>query len=255
MLGSMTPRTPRITLIGGPTVLLKYGESTFLTDPTFDSPGRYGHLVKTRGPALSATDVGPIDAVLLSHDEHADNLDRAGREILGHVPLVLSTASAAMRIPGVVGMEPGEMRRVGSVDVTAVHARHGPAAVVRLVGDVIGFVLRCSGWPTLYVTGDNASVRVAKRVLATHPDTSIIVLHAGAAGVERLGRALLTLNAKRAVAVAARARHAIVVPVHVDDWEHFREQRAEFLARFRALGAANPLFDLDPGIETEVRSL
>jgi hypothetical protein len=48
-----------------------------LTDPTFDPPGEYKlsyvALKKVVGPALTATQVGSVDAVLVSHDQHADN--------------------------------------------------------------------------------------------------------------------------------------------------------------------------------------
>src|SRR5262245_45237410 len=61
-----------ITLIGGPTALIEIDGFRLLTDPTFDAPGehRLPHvtLTKTSGPALGADAVGPIDAVLLSHD-------------------------------------------------------------------------------------------------------------------------------------------------------------------------------------------
>jgi hypothetical protein len=33
--------TPRITQIGGPTVLIEVGGFRLLTDPTFDAPGEY----------------------------------------------------------------------------------------------------------------------------------------------------------------------------------------------------------------------
>ena len=73
-----------------------------LTDPTFDPPGDYpiGNraLVKTAGPAFGPDEAGTVDAVLLSHDQHPDNLDKAGRAFLSSAPVVLSTASAAERI-------------------------------------------------------------------------------------------------------------------------------------------------------------
>lgn len=54
-----------------------------LTDPTFDPPGEYKlsyvTLKKVVGPALTATQVGSVDAVLVSHDQHADNFDRSGK--------------------------------------------------------------------------------------------------------------------------------------------------------------------------------
>jgi L-ascorbate metabolism protein UlaG (beta-lactamase superfamily) len=73
----------RITHVGGPTVLIEAAGRRLLTDPTFDAPGRdyrFGWGTGSRklaGPALSPEDLGAIDAVLLSHDHHDDNLDAA----------------------------------------------------------------------------------------------------------------------------------------------------------------------------------
>jgi L-ascorbate metabolism protein UlaG (beta-lactamase superfamily) len=63
--------------------LIEWGDLRSLTDPTFDSAGseyptNVYTLHKTIGPAIDITALGPIDAVLLSHDHHFDNLDRAG---------------------------------------------------------------------------------------------------------------------------------------------------------------------------------
>src|SRR4051794_32214460 len=95
----------RVTYVGGPTAMLEVGGVRLLLDPTFDPPGEYssasGTLTKTVGPAVPVADIGRVDAVLLSHDQHRDNLDVAGRQLLSSVPLVLSTGAAADRIPGV----------------------------------------------------------------------------------------------------------------------------------------------------------
>ena len=99
-----TPRpTTSVQLIGGPTVLITVGGLRLLTDPTFDPPGQYRSgsgsiLTKTAGPAVPTEQVGALDAVLLSHDQHSDNLDTSGRELLGRVAIVLGTASAATRL-------------------------------------------------------------------------------------------------------------------------------------------------------------
>jgi L-ascorbate metabolism protein UlaG (beta-lactamase superfamily) len=45
------------------------------------------------GPAIAATDLGPIDAVLVSHDHHGDNLDSAGRALLPAAGAVLTTTT------------------------------------------------------------------------------------------------------------------------------------------------------------------
>src|SRR5436190_1503260 len=85
--------TVSITLVGGPTALIEFDGFRLLTDPTFDAPGAYQlphvKLEKLAGPALEAEAIGGVDAALLSHDQHADNLDHSGRDFL----------KAARRVP------------------------------------------------------------------------------------------------------------------------------------------------------------
>ncbi len=74
-----------VTYIGGPTALFDFDGVRLLTDPTFDpAGGEYPSgpaiLRKLIGPAIAVDDLSAIDYVLLSHDHHWDNLDRAGRD-------------------------------------------------------------------------------------------------------------------------------------------------------------------------------
>jgi L-ascorbate metabolism protein UlaG (beta-lactamase superfamily) len=100
----MVMSTARLTLIGGPTALVEFGGFRLLTDPTFDDPGEYRlphtTLTKTSRPACTPADIGAVDAVLLSHDQHADNLDRSGRDFLSRVPRVFTTLAGAKRLGG-----------------------------------------------------------------------------------------------------------------------------------------------------------
>ena len=96
--------TVTLTHIGGPTLLIETRGWTILSDPTFDAPGRkysFGwgtSSVKTAGPAVSIDDLPPIDLVVLSHDHHGDNLDDAGRALLGDVGQVITTRAGARRL-------------------------------------------------------------------------------------------------------------------------------------------------------------
>jgi L-ascorbate metabolism protein UlaG (beta-lactamase superfamily) len=129
--------TLSITLVGGPTALIEFDGFRLLTDPTFDAPGPYQlphvKLEKLAGPALSASAIGEVDAVLLSHDQHSDNLDRSGREYLSHARRVLTTKAGAKRLGGKAeGFAPWEVTELTgsngqSLTVTATPARHGPA--------------------------------------------------------------------------------------------------------------------------------
>ncbi|WP_456844843.1 MBL fold metallo-hydrolase [Cellulomonas sp. P5_C6] len=244
------------TFVGGPTLRLTYAGLTFLTDPTFDPPGDYpsggATLHKLVGPAVPVDRLGPVDVVLLSHDQHADNLDHAGRELLASVPTVLSTPDAAGRLEGVRGLAPWERVTVGDVTVTAVPARHGPEGAEPLSGVVTGFVLEADGWSTVYVSGDNASLDVVDAIARRVPGIGIAVLFVGGANVGRFGDEPLTLDAARAGAASDLLPGARIVPVHHSDWGHFVDPLAAVEARFAAGGRRDRLVVLERGVPTEL---
>src|SRR5258708_18505638 len=110
-----------IRRIGGPTALIEVGELRLLTDPTFDPPGRHYNFglpfigsTKTAGPAVELDGLGRIDAVLLSHDQHQDNLDLRGRDSLSRAGKVLTTIARARRLRGnAEGVRPWESTVLG----------------------------------------------------------------------------------------------------------------------------------------------
>jgi len=235
--------------VGGPTTLIEIGGARVLTDPTFDPPGEYRTpdytLTKLSGPAAAPAALGPFDAVLLSHHQHADNLDRSGRELLAEVPLVLSTSAAAEELgPVVTALEPWQERPLPSAPglrVTAVPALHGPAELGPITGPVIGFVVSGPVVPTVYVSGDNASLEVVEEVAERFPAIDVAVLFGGAARAERIGPVNLTLGAADMVTAVETlgARH--VYPVHAEGWAHFSEGMAEIEAAFARAGIGDRL--------------
>lgn len=243
--------------IGGPTLRLRWAGRAVITDPTFDEPGEYPGSVTLRkltGPAVAAADLGPLDLALVSHDQHADNLDRAGRALLADVPLVLSTPAAAGRLPGITGLKAWQTVPLGDdgATVTAVPALHGPTGAELVTGPVTGFLLRAPGAPTVYISGDNASVGVAERIARKAPDVQVAVLHAGAANTGRFARTPLTLDARRAVAVTRLWPDAVVVPVHTEGWAHFLEPVGAVVRAFEDAGFGARLRVLEPGVETAI---
>jgi L-ascorbate metabolism protein UlaG (beta-lactamase superfamily) len=242
--------TVRVTYIGGPTALLEWRGVRFLTDPTFDPAGEEYQtaaytLRKTQAPALTFEALGTIDAVLLSHDHHFDNLDRAGRTGLSQAHRVFTTAAGAERLGGnAVSMNPWDVRELTAPDgrtlrVTATPARHGPKDGDR--GPVIGFVLTAPGEPgAIYVTGDTVWYEGVEEV-ATRFDVRVAILFAGAAKVRAAGLLPLTFTAEEAVAAARSMANAAIVPVHFEGWEHFSESRADLDRAFRAAGLASRL--------------
>ena len=255
---------PRITLIGGPTAIIEIGGFRFLTDPTFDEPGDYRlphvTLTKTSRPALAIADIGPIDAVLLSHDQHADNLDNSGRDFLSQVPRVFTTIVGAKRLGGhTEGLAPWQSAKLSkpdgsTIEITAAPARHGPAGIEPLAGDVIGFVLTSKhpDMRPIYITGDtvwyDGVAEVARRFRA-----GIVLLFAGSA--QTRGPFHLTMDTNDAIETAQAFPDAVIVPVHYEGWAHFKQSGDDLRKAFNALGFGPRLRVLQPGVATPVGPL
>jgi L-ascorbate metabolism protein UlaG (beta-lactamase superfamily) len=192
----------------------------------------------------------------LSHDQHADNLDHAGRAFLPRVARVLTTLAGAQRLVGhggghVEGLMPWQTVELKTADgsrlrVTATPARHGPAGIEPYSGDVIGFVLTLpdAGVRPIYVTGDtvwwDGVAEVARRFAA-----GVVLLFAGAA--QTRGPFNLTMNVNDAIETAHAFADAVIVPVHCDSWAHFTQDRGDLERSFAALGLGSRLRLLEPG--------
>lgn len=241
-----------VRLIGGPTAVLEYAGLRLLTDPTFDPPRSYEprpgvRMTKLTGPAIAAEQLRSIDAVLLSHDHHVDNLDEAGRAYLKGTRLALTTPSGAERLgapaQGLAAWESRDLRGTDGkqVSVTAVPAQHGPDGVDHLSGEVTGFYLSSPGVPTVYVSGDNASLDVVRAIVRRLGSAPIAILHAGAAQMPYLGNSYLTLSASRAAKAARILGSRDVIPIHFDGWAHFSQGASELRDSFRQAGIAERL--------------
>ena len=236
----MTSSKLSLTLIGGPTVLVEYAGIRLLTDPTFDPPGQYQgahspvkHL-KTSGPALSVQEVGALDAVLLSHDHHFDNLDNAGRALLPSVGTTYTTVSGASRLGGnAVGMAPFETRTFEARNgrklfLTATPARHGPVGID--VGDVIGFTLGVDRpGDLIYITGDTLWFEGTAEVARSF-SPKVVVLYGGAA--EPRGRYHMTMGSEDALEAANAFPNATLLSVHNEGWGHLTETQEQLVEVF-----------------------
>jgi L-ascorbate metabolism protein UlaG (beta-lactamase superfamily) len=230
--------TIAFTHIGGPTTLMEVEGWRILTDPTFDDPGRtykfgWGSSSrKTVGPAIPATEIGPIDAVLLTHEHHADNLDDAGRSVLPDADLVLTTESGARRLgPNTRGMGDWDTTQLAAsgkptITVTATPCRHGPPGSHPIVGDVIGFSLTWDGQQhgAVWISGDTV-LYGGVRSVAERVNVGTAILHLGSVQFPITGPVKYTMTAKDAVELCQLFRPNTAVPVHYEGWSHFKQGR------------------------------
>jgi L-ascorbate metabolism protein UlaG (beta-lactamase superfamily) len=238
----------KITHLDTAMVLIEVGGFRFLTDPVFDSAGtdyHHGpiHLQKTSAALLQPQQLGVIDAVLLSHDQHADNLDHGGRAFLPQAGRVLTTTEGAERLGGnATGLEPWQTTMFKhsngfEVKVTAMPAQHGPDGTIEATGPVIGFLLE---WPgqihgALYVSGDTILHRGTTEIVE-RGGIGTAILHLGRVQLAPMGMLEFSLSASDAVRYAEQLGLQAVMPVHTEGWAHFSEGEA----------AAREIFDNSP---------
>lgn len=229
----------KLTYLGTASVLLEFAGQRLLTDPVFDPAGR----TYSMGPAgvperwfastrsyevpVSVEQLGHVDAVLLSHDHHRDNLDVAGRELLASaaVDAVISTPAAArrLRLAKVTGLRTGDSTALGAATVRAVAAQHGPRWIPQ-TRQVTGFELTAPGEPSVWLSGDTVLTDAVREAARGMRGIDVAVINAGAVrfpGAPLVGRALFTFTPEQFVEVCRLADPRVIIPIHRSGWSHF----------------------------------
>jgi L-ascorbate metabolism protein UlaG (beta-lactamase superfamily) len=237
-----------ITHIGGPTALIELARWRLLTDPTFDLPGKrylFGWGTTSRkltGPAITPDDLGPIDAVLLSHDQHADNLDPTGRRLLPKLGTIVTTEPGAHRLgANARGLAPWSQTTLTApgkppIEITATPCRHGPPGSRPIVGAVTGFDLRWAGQQhgTLWISGDTV-LHKELRQAAEQLKVGTAIFHLGGVRFPVSGPLHYTMTAEQALELCSLLHPHTIIPTHYEGWTHFRQGRD---AAERVLGAS-----------------
>lgn len=257
-----------VTHISTATILLEIDGLRIMTDPVLDPAGSTYQIGKTglarytneMGPAIARSELGGVDVVLLSHDQHRDNLDHAGRELVKETPLTLTTLEGAARLSRIVGDRAVGLRPFDShilitpggmeLTVTGVPARHGPRGTEWITGTVTGFVLEWEGQDrAVYITGDTRLFR-GLDLIAKRFDIGTCFLHAGGGCFGATGPMRYSMDGPEAVRALDRLDPKRVVPIHYDGWSHFSDTPGE-LRRALAKSQHEVLW-LEKGAATKV---
>ncbi|MEO7097102.1 MAG: MBL fold metallo-hydrolase, partial [Polyangiales bacterium] len=256
--------------LGTAMVELRIGDVRLITDPVLDPRGStydFGMWFTPRSWFASEkqyetpTVEGAFDAALISHDQHADNLDLAGRALVAdeaRVARVITNRTGARRLarprstvdaPGkglglgtrAIGLVPGATTRVGNVTVTSMIARHGPSYAPQ-VHQVTGFVLDVDDGPRVWISGDTVmfpALAAALAELGSARPVDVAVVHCGAVAFPKaigFGGARFTFDAAEAVEAAKLVGARTIVPVHRSGWAHFRQGEEAVVAELARAG-------------------
>ncbi|KAJ5472226.1 hypothetical protein N7530_006227 [Penicillium desertorum] len=247
--------TLTITHVTTATAILNIDGVNFLTDPFFgaiegteyDSTAvweqvdlkQFGfesippppHLINKQGPALQLNELPPIDAVLLSHEDHLDNLDPEGRKLLDGRKVFTTVDGKVYRITGTP-------------------CKHFP------IGEVTGFVLEtdsfgldASGKPNaIYFSGDTVYIDELREIGKRWHITAAIFNLGNATFDFPTGPIQITMDGKQAVQLARDIGADVMVPIHFESWEHFKEGRAELEEVFAQEGFLDKVCWTAPGV-------
>ncbi|KAE8386471.1 hypothetical protein ETB97_007987 [Aspergillus alliaceus] len=255
-----------VTHIGTATAIFEIDGVSLLTDPFFALPGTTwdmggGNMLKNaERPALGLENLPHIDAILLSHEDHPDNLDELGRRLLDgrHVFTTMDGAKNLAPRPAVRGMKPWETASVflggRQFEITATPCQHLPG------GECTGFILTtrdfgvaADGKPNaIYFTGDTVYIDE----LAQIPEKFHIV-----AAVMNLGSAVaalpdgpcqITMDGKQGACLFRTIKADRLVPMHYESWGHFTQYGKELVKVFEEEGISEKVRWLTPGQSVKI---
>jgi L-ascorbate metabolism protein UlaG (beta-lactamase superfamily) len=253
-----------VTFIGTATAIIDIAGVKFLTDPFFSPAGtsfEYApHVIlrNAHNPALDMKDLPPIDAVLLSHEDHWDNLDALGRQLLDG-RYVFTTMDGAKNLaprPGVRGMRPWEETFITlggkAFQIVATPCVHVPG------GECTGFIVTTESLGhaadsrpnAVYFTGDTIYTPELSRMTEKFHIVAAIMNTGEAKGVIEPPPApptQITMGGEQAARLYRDIKADWIVPMHFDEWEHFTQHKDDLTKTFEEEGVIDKVIWLVSG--------
>ncbi|KAK0218146.1 beta-lactamase superfamily domain-containing protein [Armillaria fumosa] len=253
-----------ITHISTAAAIFETDGVNLLTDPFFSPAGTQWDLGITilensDTPALGLQDLPPIGAVLLSHEDHPDNLDDLGRRLLDGRKVITTIDGAKKLHPrsGVRGIRPWETVPLEAggkhFQVTGTPCQHLPG------GECTGFILTApefgstNGLPNaIYFSGDTIYFEELVQIRDKF-HVVVAVLNLGAATVPLPGGPLqITMDGKQGARLFREIKADILVPMHYESWGHFKQNGKALAKDFEEEGILDQVFWLTPGVSKKV---
>ncbi|MCV7004720.1 MULTISPECIES: MBL fold metallo-hydrolase [Mycobacterium] len=258
-----------ITFVGNATTLIRSGDITVLTDPNFLHQGQRAYLghglvsKRRKEPALSADQLPPIDAVVLSH-MHGDHWDRVTEKHLDRRLPILTTPKAAARLrqkgfeqscPMSTWQTHTIVKGDRQLKVTSLPGRHAPMWATALVPPVMGSMLEFGQVDgpqrRLYISGDTLLVDELGEIPVRFDAVDAGILHLGGtrlpAGPRLPFGLTVTMDGQQGAGLAELLKLPKAIPVHFDDYTVFASPLGDFTREMARRGLADRVVEIERG--------
>lgn len=254
----MSAETASVQFVGTATTLIRYADLTILTDPNFLHQGERAYLgygltaKRLTEPALSVTELPPLDGVVLSH-LHGDHWDRRAQRGLSRALPILTTPHAARRLKlrgfhRAAGLHTWHSYRLTSkrvaLRVTSLPGRHAPGPIRHVLPPVMGSCLEFGDLDgavrlRMYLTGDTLLIPQLAEIPRRLGPLDAAVLHLG--GTRLPGGLMVTMNGQQGAELVRLVRPTAAIPVHYDDYSLFTSPLTDFTDELARHGLAERL--------------
>lgn len=267
-----------ITHITTATALIEIDGVRLITDPIFDEviPMEYDAapllpqatqkvpIELSKGPALNIKQLPFVRGVLLSHEDHFDNLDETGRQLLVGRP-VFTTPDGKRNLseyPEVRALQAWQTLTYSwegeAWSITGVPCVHLPG------GEVTGFVIhketfghQPDGRPNvIYFTGDTILLPDVVAKLREKYHVVVALMNLGNAHApypdEKATPQQITMNGEDAVKMFCGLEADLLVPMHYESWSHFTEGEEPLRETFIKQGIDDQVVWLMSGKQVKV---
>jgi L-ascorbate metabolism protein UlaG (beta-lactamase superfamily) len=258
------------THIGTATAILEINGVNFLTDPFFSPAGTtfpIGDTIVlkvTDDPALRLDQLPVIDAVLLSHEDHPDNLDPPGRQLLDGRQ-VFTTIDGAKNLaprPAVHGMKPWDeiTTTIAGKEFTIISTptQHVPG------DECTGFLVTAPDFGTgrdglpnaIYFSGDTVYIAELEAIVERfHICAAVLNLGNAQAPVSTEPGAAtmqITMGGSDGARLFRALKADVLVPMHYESWGHFTQFGEELRRVFEEEGICEKVCWLKGGEKVKV---
>ncbi|KAK4610626.1 hypothetical protein CLAFUW4_14119 [Fulvia fulva] len=260
-----------ITHIGTATSILTINGINFLTDPFFSPAessfplfGDFSLRVED-DPALGLEQLPIIDAVLLSHEDHVDNLDDYGRQLLNG-RLVLTTVDGARNLaprPGVRGLKPWEKVSVkiagNDFQIIGTPTQHVKGQ------ECTGFIITNEDFGTgrdglpnaIWFSGDTVYLPEFRKIAEEYHICAAIFNLGNAHAPEDMNdlagpKYQITMDGKSAAQLFREIKADVLAPMHYESWHHFTQFGDELREVFEEAGIISQVRWLKGGVPVSV---